>query len=288
MASRFATVTVQELLSEGRRLLATGADPDTGQLDAELLTAFGLGEPRSRVLAHSEWPVPPRQRKRIRGLLAKRASGVPLAYLTGTQEFYGRQFIVRRGALVPRSDSETLVEAAIGELAKGDTVVDVGTGSGCLGLTLALERPQPTVELVDRSSRALAVAKRNAEALGAGNVAFHQADLWPAGLDARLVAAQSVVVANLPYLTDDEWLARPNLHHEPAGALRGGPDGLRVVRRFLKRLERLSFRPKSVLLEISPEQAEHVAGLARMAGRSFKIHHDLAGRERVVALYPPF
>lgn len=266
--------TIEELIRSGAAALPGSS---SARLDAELLLGMVLDQPRSRLLARMEDRPSETVRRRYDGLLRRRASGIPLAYLIGYQEFYGRRFTVTPEVLVPRPESELLVEFALAAVRQGDTVVDIGTGSGCLGLSIAAERPDLPVHLVDASAAALEVAKGNARDLGV-TVSLHQADLWPADLNPDPL--QTIVVANLPYVSDDAYAANPNLRHEPAEALRGGTDGLDLIRRLLGRLQPRP--PRLILLEINPAQAETAFGPAWSA----QLHYDLAGRARVLALTP--
>lgn len=264
--------SVEELLAEG---VARLARHDSAKLDAELLLGKVLDRPREWLLAHPEEPVERQSADAFSHLLNRRAAGEPVAYLTGEREFFGRLFTVTPAVLVPRPESELLVSEALRILRPGDVVVDVGTGSGCIGITIAAERPDTAVHLVDVSEKALAVAERNAARLGVA-VTSHQADLWPTTLDAK----GTVVVANLPYVSDAGYEANPDLVHEPAVALRGGPDGLQLIRRLLERLE--ANPPRAVLLEIDPGQSQDLADSNWRASFS----KDLAGRSRVAILTP--
>lgn len=277
-----ARITLRELLATGYYRLAAGVDPETASLDAELLAVLVLKETRPRLLAHPEWFVSALSSNRYDRLVEQRALGMPLAYLRGHQEFYGRNFIVRPSVLVPRPESELLVELALGQLREGDQVLDIGAGSGCLGLSVGLERPGTPVGLLDSSQRALGVARLNTKRLRVTKVWFEHADLWPRR-GHGLVAARTIVIANLPYVADADYHGRPPLRHEPSGALRGGRDGLRLIRRLLKRLKREAFEPKCLLLEVGVGQAAAVSQLATGPTKTFP---DLVGVSRVVACYP--
>jgi release factor glutamine methyltransferase len=271
--TEIAEPTVDSLLTAAVARLASPA----AALEAELLLAEALGGDRSRLLAHPETPVPTTVVARFSEALERRRAGEPLAYLLGRREFYGRDFTVSPAVLVPRPESELLVELALAVLDPGDSLVDVGAGSGCLGLSVAAELPSAKVHLIERSSAALAIAEENRRRLGV-RATLHPADLWPEALN--LPAARTVVIANLPYLSEAAYRANPDLQFEPGEALRGGSDGLAVIRRLLRRLTERAFRPKALLLEISPEQDPAVRRLASRV----EMHADLAGHPRVAAI----
>lgn len=253
-------------------------DSDTPQLDAEVLLGHVLGVDRSAVLADPTRAIDARHHQHFRSLVEQRAAGKPVAYLVGYKEFYGRQFRVNSSVLVPRPDSELLVELALTRVIPGDSVVDVGTGSGCLGLSIAASRPDLDVHLVDLSAVALSLAAENAAALGVPGVRLHRGDLWP---ELGLTPERTVVVANLPYVPDTRVDDDRSLRHEPRMALAGGSDGLEVIRRFLGELARRNFRPRTLLLEHDPSQAGAIGGLSE---GSIQTHTDLSGRVRVTEI----
>jgi release factor glutamine methyltransferase len=271
-------MTVAAALDWGIRHLA---DSDTPQLDSEVLLAHVLGVDRSAVLADPARTLELRQQQHYRSLLEQRAAGKPVAYLVGHKEFYGRTFRVNSSVLVPRPDSELLVELALARVIQGDSVVDVGTGSGCLGLSVAATRPDLDVHLVDLSAVALSLAAENAAAIGVPGVRLHRGDLWP---ELGLRPERTVVIANLPYVQDRQIDEDRSLRHEPRMALAGGSDGLEVIKRFLAELERRNFQPRTLLLEHDPSQAEALAQLGD--GLMIQTHTDLAGRVRVTELSP--
>lgn len=256
------------------------AELPTPQLDAEILLGRTLGVDRARLLADPDRVLSESDREHFRALIGQRSTGRPVAYLVGHKEFYGRRFRVNSSVLVPRPDSELLVELALARVVPGDSVVDVGTGSGCLGLSIASVRPDLDVHLVDLSAVALSLAAENAAALGVPTVRLHRGDLWP---ELGLRPQRTVVVANLPYVPDRQLENERTLRHEPRMALAGGADGLDVIRRFLGELERRQFGPRTLLLEHDPGQATTIRGLA---GGSVQTHADLAGRTRVTEISP--
>ncbi len=248
------------------------AGSESGRLDAELLLAEVLGVDRARLVVDATLPVPADVWARYRRLVARRRAHEPVAYILGRRDFRRLTLTVDRRVLVPRPETETLVEAAL-SLPSGARVLDVGTGSGAVALALADERPDLAVWGSDVSPDAVAVARLNAERLGLA-VRFVVADL----LDG-VAGAFDAVVANPPYVADDDPLPADVAQYEPGLALFGGADGLEVVRRLVAGLGGVGF----VALEVGAGQAGAVAELAAAAGFGrVERRSDLAGIERVV------
>ena len=270
-----AAPAIADELARGTALLR-GAGVETPRLDAELLLAWVLGVPRMELVLAVRDPVSPDAAGAYAQLLARRAHGrEPVAYLLGSKPFRRLSLTVDRRVLIPRPETELLVELAISSLTAGARVADVGTGSGAVALALADERPDLTVTGIDVSADALAVARLNASRL-ALDVRFVQADL----LDREPYDA---VVANLPYVALGAALEPEISLHEPAGALFAGADGLDAIRRLVAVLTRRA-DVSLVGLEIAFDQADAVAGLLAGAGFGdvWRIR-DLAGHERVIA-----
>ena len=246
-----------------------------------LARAWGVEEIALRL--HPERNVPAEVEARYRAWLERRAAGEPAHHLTGECEFWGRVFEVSPAVLVPRPETELVIQIAL-ELPLSPTarVLDVGTGSGCIAVSLAAERPKWRVSAVDRSGAALDVARTNAMRHGV-EVIFEEADLTTS-----VEPPWDLIVANLPYIptTDLEALPR-EVHHDPPSALDGGADGLDLVRRLVEDLPRLLRPCGGAVLEIGEDQADDVAALAATAGlgvaRRIK---DPGGCERVVVLQP--
>lgn len=237
---------------------------------------------RAGLLAHPERSLTPAQMSRYKELVDERVSGYPLPHLTGEVEFYGLDFAVTPEVLIPRPDSEVLVDLA---LARGPTtVVDVGTGSGCIAIALAAHLPEAVVYAIDISPPALAVARDNAERHGLdGRIQFIAGDL----LDRR-PGPVDLIVSNPPYVSADEWaMLPPSIRdHEPRLALDGGPDGLEVIRRLLSQSQGLLNPGGALLIEIGASQGEAAREAAETFfpenGISVRVHPDLAGRDRVL------
>jgi release factor glutamine methyltransferase len=272
-----AELTVGEALRRATARLA--ASSDTPRLDAELLLAEVLGCGRERLVLDRERVLEGGERDRFEVLVARRRGSEPVAYLLGRRGFRHLTLAVDGRVLIPRPETELLVEAAL-TLPAGASVLDVGTGSGAVALALKHERPDLAVAGVDISSDAVDVARANAAALNL-DVSFTVGDL----LDG-VSALPDAVLANLPYVPDGVALMDDVVEYEPAGALRGGPDGLDVIRRLVVAIadRPVGARPSLVALEIGSEQGPAVAALVRAAGYpSVELRRDLAGLDRVVA-----
>jgi len=261
--------SVSQALSDATAVL-TAAGCDTPRLDAELLMSYVLGVGRERLVIDAFADLDASAAERFAAALARRQAREPVAYIVGRKAFRRISLLVDRRVLIPRPETELLVEIAL-SLDRGARVADVGTGSGAVALALKEERPDLSVVGVDLSPDALAVARSNAAALGL-DVEFVQADLLegvPGPFDA--------VLSNLPYVAEGSALPPEIELYEPGLALFGGPDGMDPVRRLLPMVEDVR------LLALEVGLAEAVASLVAGAGfSSVEILDDLAGHERVV------
>jgi release factor glutamine methyltransferase len=260
---------VAEALARARQL---GVD----RLDAQLLLGHVLGQPRSWLLAHDEAPLTDPQRLAVDGLLQRRSQGEPLAYLTGEKEFHGLVLQVSPAVLIPRPDTETLVDWALALLRTAPAaarVLDLGTGSGAIALALKHRHPSAIVTAVDTSSDALAVARANAARLGI-DVQFRLGSWWD-GLDD--LAPFDIVVSNPPYIAlGDAHL--PALRHEPELALTSGADGLDAIRTIVSGAPPWLASGGWLLLEHGHDQAAQVRHLLQTQGfGSVQTRDDLAG-----------
>lgn len=262
-----------------RDAAARFAFSDTARLDAELLLAHALGITRERLLLTlDDWTAP----ASFAALVERRARQEPVAYITGTRAFWTIDLGVAPGALIPRPDSETLLEAALahfGEAAPA-RVLDLGTGPGTLLLAALAEWPHATGLGVDRSEAALAQARANAVALGvAARAAFAEGD-WGAGLRERF----DLVLVNPPYVAQDAVLPDEVRHYEPASALFAGADGLDDYRAIAPQLGALLAPGGVACVEIGADQGESAAALFRVAGLTVRVRQDLAGRDRCLVV----
>lgn len=255
----------------------------TARLDAELLMAHALGVTRSDLLLrHMADPTP----DGFAALLERRKQCEPIAYITGTQEFFGRSFMVTCETLIPRGDSESVVEAALDAVPDPRRVLDCGTGTGALLLTVLAERPQAEGIGIDRSLGAMAVASQNAGRLGLADrvrilhADWHEAD-WTEDL-----GKFDLILANPPYVESDAELDPDVADWEPSSALFAGPEGLDDYRILVPQLPDLLAEGGVAVLEIGAAQRESVSEIAKNAGFSVECREDLAGRPRALILRP--
>lgn len=254
------------------------ASSDTPRLDAELLMAHALGVSRSDLLLrHTAGAVP----DGFAALLARRLDHEPVAYILGEQEFFGLAFAVTPDVLIPRGDSEVLVEAALAARPAAQRVLDCGTGSGALLLAVLSELPEARGIGIDRSPAALAVARDNAASLGlADRAAFAAADWTAPDWADALGGPFDLILANPPYVEETADLA-PSVHaHEPHGALFAGPEGLDDYRVLIPQLPDLLAPGGVAVVEIGSTQAEAVTAIVAAVGLVASLHRDLGGRPR--------
>lgn len=251
------------------------------RFEAELLLAHVLGRPRAWLFAWPEFEPDTAQRETFERLVERRRAGEPIAYLTGHRAFWSFDLAVTPAVLIPRPETERLVELALMRIdADADVAIaDLGTGSGAIALALAYERPRARVLASDASADALAVARANAQRLGIANIEFAQGD-WCAALGARRF---DVIVSNPPYIAaDDAHLGQGDLRHEPPAALASGADGLDAIRRIAADAPRHLHSGGWLLLEHGWQQAAQVRALLAAAGfDDVGSVMDLEGRDRV-------
>ncbi len=272
-----------ELLAAGaERLRAAGADGvESAALDAALLLGHVLGRTRSWLLAHGEAPVEPAASGRFAGLIGRRAAGEPIAYLVGRKGFWTLELAVTPAVLVPRPETELLVERALALAPSAGPVraLDLGTGSGAIALALASERPGWRVTATDICPQALLVAGANALALGLGRVELVAGD-W---LECLAERSFELIVSNPPYVAaSDPALAGAGVRFEPRLALTPGDDGMACLRRIIAAAPAHLTRGGWLLLEHGETQARAVRDELVASGfGQVRSHRDLAGRERM-------
>ncbi len=274
-------MTIDDALREATRVLAA-AGIEGARAEARLLLAHGLGLPREALLRDSRQPLERHAADRFAALIERRARREPIAYLTGRREFWSLGFEVTPATLIPRPESETLVEAALGRSGPREgalRLLDLGTGTGCLLLALLSELPYATGIGVDTSEAALEVARRNADRLGLAGRAAFKGGSWGAGLDERF----DLIVSNPPYIAETEAAILPPdvAFYEPEGALFGGPDGLAAYRALAPDLARLLAPEGVAAIELGAGAAEAVTAIFSAAGLiELERRPDLAGITR--------
>jgi len=282
---------VRTLLAEAARVLhAAAADASAAtadeawadaRRDAERLLQHALGVERAWLFAHDDEMPDTERAAAFNRLVARRASGEPSAYLTGRREFHSLDLAVTRDVLIPRAETELLVEIALDRLPDDEVVhvADLGTGSGAIALALARARPHARVLATDTSEAALTVARANANALGIRNVAFARGS-WCAPLAER---GFQLIVSNPPYIAAaDPHLARGDLRFEPPSALASGADGLDAIRTIVREARRHLKAQGWLLFEHGHDQGHAARELLEAAGyREIFSATDLEGRERV-------
>ena len=273
-------------------------DRDLGFFEVQAILAHLLDVDRAWLITHPEYKLTKTQYKKFQHLLKRRQKHEPFAYLFGKKEFFGKEFLVNKHVLIPRPDTETLIECALNIQTQphlqAPAIWDIGTGSGAIAITLASHIPQSTILATDTSKRALAMAKKNAKKLGVhARITFLQQNLlqpkayrW---LLSHNTAKELIICANLPYLpTSDKKILEPDItKYEPKAALYSGKDGLDLIQKLLGQIARHAtewgYKQISILLEYDPPQTKALLA---------KIHHlfpqakttiqqDLAGRDRV-------
>lgn len=287
--TRFKPQTLAAILARG--VIALAKSSPSARADAQLLLAHSLGRDREWLVANSESFLQQAQVEKFLRLVEKRAAGTPIAYILGSAWFYGREFTVSDAVLIPRPETEHLVDDAVAFLrSRVDpdlpkallTVLDVGVGSGAIGCSIAAEVPNAAVEGTDASPAAIKVAEHNARRLNVhSRCKFYVGDLvGPVG-DRRY----DVLVANLPYVPSADVPQAPDpVSFEPLGALDGGPDGLTYYRRLLEAAPRLVRPGGLVLLEAAPPTMDALAALARAAfpHAPVEVRDDYGGLPRYV------
>lgn len=274
-------MTVREALHEGVKALTYVKIP-LPDLDAEILFADLLHRPKEWLLTHGEREIAEKTIDAYHGRILRRAKGEPVAYITGKKEFYGMEFFVNRDVLIPRPETELLVEECLRRAGTTDhpIIVDIGTGSGCIAITLGLQIPSSRIVATDVSDDALTVAKKNAARHDLlPRMTFVNGNLFEPVRRIKI----DLLCANLPYVPEHEILANPDLQFEPIIALRGrlGPDATLTM--FLKQWYDRQQRPTAIL-EIHPNQAKTLLKENNKIGVRVTIKNDLSGLPRIAVV----
>jgi len=276
--------SIAEALREASLVLENNSVPEARR-DASSLLSFVLGKDRTFLISHAEDPVGDDSLAQLREFVERRAAGEPLQYITGVQDFYGREFRVTPDVLIPRPETELLVEAAL-EVSDGKFICDVGTGSGCIALTLLCERPGARAVAVDKSAAALEIAKFNASKLSVTERAVFVVSNCFDALN-RKEYQFDLIVSNPPYVSESALagLQREVRDHEPLVALSPGADGLSVIRRLLTDAPAFLKPNGHLLMEIGFDQGEKVRNLIGESVWSLlEIRPDLQCIPRIVVL----
>ncbi|HEU0233638.1 MAG TPA: peptide chain release factor N(5)-glutamine methyltransferase [Gallionella sp.] len=273
--------TIQSLLTRDKTALEAvlGLDSGSARIEVQCLLQAVLQVNRAYLLTHPEQILDTEQQAHYTALFERRLSGEPIAYLLGEREFFGLTFRVTPATLIPRSDTELLVELALQRIPPRGRVLDLGTGSGAIALSIAHARPEAEVTAVDASPDALEVARENAQRLNIGNVRLLQSDWFAALAGERF----DLIVSNPPYIADgDAHLAQGDLRFEPRAALASGADGLDDIRRIVADAKKHLDAGGWLLFEHGYDQAGRVRELLGAAGYTEVFSaRDLAGIERV-------
>ncbi len=297
-------MTVANILERAAKQLqpkkiTCAADKGLGRLEAEVLLAFVMKKDRVWLIANREFRVASSELRVFQALVKKRKRHEPIAYLTGEKDFYGRAFRVSPAVLIPRPETEQIVDLV--KAMKPSAVWDVGTGSGCIAVTLAAECPKAKILGTDLDPKALAIARQNAKRYKATNAAFKKGDLldrtaldWiltHAPRTSRRADRRLVITANLPYLpnADKRKLEPDVVKYEPFKALFGGPKGSEVIEKLLRQIAALDLHA-DVILECDPPEALDLARLARSLFPHFSVrtYKDLAKHYRIVTITSAF
>jgi release factor glutamine methyltransferase len=278
--------TPYERIAQARsRLAAAGIPPQDASFDAEVLARHALGWDRAHLLAHGRDLAPEGFAERYDALIARRVNREPVAQILGTREFWGLDFEVTPDVLVPRPETELIVEEALA-FARAQTcgsVIDIGTGSGCIAISIARELPDVRIIAVDASGAALAVARRNAERLAvADRITFKHSDLFE-----QVAVTADLIVSNPPYMAKaDEHALQPEVvQFEPHAALFGGDDGLSVVRRLFADAHAHLAPDGRLIMEFGFGQEAAVRAAAEDAGWEIvRTRADLQGIPRTIVL----
>jgi release factor glutamine methyltransferase len=269
-------------LQTGRTLLRGVPAP---AIEAKVLFLQATGLSEVELFASPQGSIPPKEERRYRRLIQRRLSGVPLAYITGRKEFWSMSLRIRRGVLIPRPETELLVEKTLDLAAGGEvTIVDIGTGSGNIALALAKELPAARIAATDVSPKALRIARQNAQAHGLDNITFVRGSLFAALRGLGLEGKCDFIVCNPPYVSAADWISLPPevKNHEPRRAFIGGRSGLDFIRRLIKASPSYLKSRAYLLFEVGFAQAEPALSWLGSGWAEVTSFADLRGIPRVV------
>jgi len=258
-----ASITAKTWLTTAQEQLKQAGIP-SARLDAELLLLHVLNKQKTWLITHIEHKMNSEQTEVLRHFLQRRLKREPLAYITNQKEFYGRMFFVNQDVLIPRPETESLIDMTKKLQPKpGEILIDVGTGSGCVGLTIKAELPELNVWLSDISERALIVTKHNARKLTLRGLQYYQSDLLMAWLPVPAKPYVQYILANLPYV-DPSWQTSPETAHEPPLALFADESGLQLIKKLIAQAEQLIVPHGHLLLEADTRQLDAIVAFAKL------------------------
>jgi len=273
--------SIQALLEQASTQLA--AISPTARLDAEILLSHCLDKNRSYLRAWPEKSLTTEQLSQFLTLIDQRQQGTPIAYLTGSREFWSRNFKVSQDVLIPRPDTELLIELSLSILPdnKSCKIIDLGTGSGVLAITIAAERPLATVIATDISPKALQIAQSNAEQLNAGNIRLQQSNWFDSVADCDF----DLVISNPPYITaNDPHLQQGDVRFEPRSALISAENGLKDIRLLAEQARRHLKNSGYLMIEHGYNQQTEIQAIFKTLNyRHVATHQDLSGNPRVTS-----
>jgi release factor glutamine methyltransferase len=279
-------MTIIQTISKYSKLLKSSSP----RLDVELLLAFVLKKSKEYLYTYPEKKLTTKQLDNFTTLFKRRAKGEPIAYILGHKEFYGQDFKVNKNVLIPRPETEQLVEEVINyfqsiiyNLKSKISLIEIGVGSGALIISLSKYITKAQFIGTDISAKALVVAKQNAK-IHKVKIKFLQGNLLTPLKSVIRNLQSSIIVANLPYLETKEM--NKQLSYEPKTALTGGPDGLKYFREFFHQLQQYKFQPKAIFLEIGHNQGAKISNLAKQALPDYKVkvEKDMCGFDRIVII----
>lgn len=275
-------MTIRQILQDAYRKLSQSVSP---RLDVQILLCHILKVDKAYLIAHDDDELTDNEQRAFETLIERRANGEPVAYLVGSKGFYDLEFIVTPDVLIPRPETEHLIEAAL-TWAKKQTMIiaaDIGTGSGAIAVTFAKHCPQAIVHAVDISPSALNIARQNATNNGT-SITFHEGSLAQPLIDRKIKV--NLLMANLPYIRREEMNTLDVAQTEPHLALDGGEDGLDLVRELLKQVQTVCKPDSLILLEIGAEQGQAVVDFATktLSPKNARIIKDYAGHDRIVQI----
>ncbi len=287
--STLATVTFIEAINNASAKLAA-AGVSTDRLDAEVLLRHAINRDRAWLLAHMKEDLADDDRRTFEQAVERRGRREPLQYITGRQEFWGIEFVVTPDVLIPRPETELIVESALRSVKDRNKllrIIDLCTGSGCIAVSLAKEVPQARIMATDTSSQAIAVARGNARRQGvADRIRFFEGDLFGPLEELDINGQVDIIVTNPPYVSSGDFSTlQPEVRdYEPKTALLAGPDGIQVQRRIITEAFRFLIKHGLLIMEMGIGQADPVAHLIRQCKDygSPEILKDLAGIDRVI------